>query len=116
MFFDSANETFVIERKETSLVNSEINTAAEVAPHTLFTLADPVSETQAEEDLHIQVFWDMSVVEVFVNGRTVISTRIYVSNEGGAVISFFADAAGSEKADAVLTEATVWDGLKTSCS
>ncbi|KAH8600400.1 glycosyl hydrolase [Bisporella sp. PMI_857] len=116
MFFDSANETFVIERKEASLVNSEINTAAEVAPHTLFTIADPDSGIQVEETLHVRVFWDMSVVEVFINGRTVISTRIYVANEGGATINFFADATGSEKADAVVTEATVWDGLKTSRS
>jgi len=114
MFFDSLNETFVIERKEASIGGDGSNFAPEVAPHTLFTVSDPVSGLLTEENLHVRVFWDMSVVEVFVNGRTVISTRIYLAKEGGSNIDFFAEAAGSENTDAFLQEATVWDGLKTS--
>jgi len=115
MFYDSSNETFVIERKEASYEALDINKAPEVAPHTLLTVADPISGTTSEENLHIRVFWDMSVVEVFINGRTVISTRIYVAKEGGATIEFFAEAAvGSQKSDSYLQDATVWDGLKAS--
>ena len=114
MYFDSANETFVIERRKASLKNPDMNTAAEVAPHTLFTIADPVSGKEAEETLNVRVFWDNSVVEVFINGRTVISTRIYLADEGGATIRFFANAEEGKTPDAVLNEATLWDGLETS--
>jgi beta-fructofuranosidase len=57
------------------------------------------------------------VLEVFVNERTAISTRIYAAEETVG-IRFFADddamTASVESASAVgsqLLEATLWDGL-----
>jgi beta-fructofuranosidase len=93
-----------------------INTSPECAPHTLFTVADPSKDDQhVEEPLHIQVWRDNSVLEVFVNGRTAISTRLYAA-ENTVGIRFFADdtpefggidATGSSQ----LIYGTLWDGI-----
>lgn len=51
---------------------STINDIPEVAPHTLLTTADG-----EHESLDIRLFFDVSVLEIFVNERVVISTRVY---------------------------------------
>lgn len=123
-----------------------INHAPEVAPHTLFTFTTTTSAeqkdkpkeengfnvdhakaedlvTEAEEPLRIRALYDVSVLEVFVNERTVISTRIYVSESnhvgsGGCCgIQFFAESMGAKdsavaESPAILQRAIVWDGLE----
>jgi beta-fructofuranosidase len=52
------------------------------------------------------------VLEVFVNERTVISTRIYYPSDQCFEPRFFADSENSSDIEAaVLLRADVWDGL-----
>jgi beta-fructofuranosidase len=82
----------------------------------LFTFLNE-RDVAIEESLHIHAFFDKSVLEVFVNGRTVISTRIYHPSEQCFGIRFFAEEAGcahietGNEAPASLIRAEVWDGL-----
>lgn len=65
-----------------------------------------------EETLHIHVFSDQSVLEVFVNSRTVISTRIYHPSNRLYGIRYFADSSGGlDDKVTTLVQADVWDGL-----
>lgn len=71
-----------------------------------------------EETLRIRALFDASVLEVFVNERTAISTRIYNVSEtdcpAGTTLRFFAVSPVSEGNDATvakLLHATAWDGL-----
>ena len=116
--FSPWKETFTIERPSFASVSCAnlINAAPECAPHTLFTVADPTKDGQhVEEPLHIQVWRDNSVLEVSVNGRTAISTRIYAA-ENTVGIRFFAEdipefgglyAMGRSQ----LINGTLWDGI-----
>ncbi|RPA76422.1 Arabinanase/levansucrase/invertase [Ascobolus immersus RN42] len=76
--YDPIIETFTIDRSSISQPSKEhpVNNRDESAPHTLFTFID-IEGTEKEETLDIHIFQDMSVVEVFVNKRTCISTRLY---------------------------------------
>ncbi|KAL4740666.1 glycosyl hydrolase [Aspergillus similis] len=143
--WDPVHETFQVERPRPSNVNPDINHAPEITPHTLFTYSNPItttngstasgaetgSELDTEEHLRIHALFDSSVLEIFVNGRTAITTRIYHS--GGRAkadsltcvgVQFFADAesagctaadsgggGGGEEVPARLVHATIWDGL-----
>ncbi|CEO58450.1 Putative Glycosyl hydrolases family 32 superfamily [Penicillium brasilianum] len=113
--YTPSKETFTIHRP--TLEDQTINHGYESAPHTLFTYLNEKG-VEIEESLHIHAFFDKSVLEVFVNGRTVISTRIYHPSEKCFGIRFFAEEEAScahsetgNDAPASLTRAEVWDGL-----
>lgn len=104
------SETFTIHRPPVE--NLEINHGHESAPHTLFTFVNERGE-ETEETLRVHAFFDKSVLEVFVNERTVISTRIYHPSNRCFGIRFIADPIGGrlDETPAVLLQADVWDGL-----
>lgn len=114
LFYDQFHETFTINRPPFPILNSSefISSAPEMAPHTLFTMRDPISGRFAQEKLQIRAWRDNSVLEVFVNGRTAISTRLYAAEETFG-LRFFAD----DKVDCMgdvpseLVCATLWDGI-----
>lgn len=110
--FYPESETFVVDRHETNVAEMKLNTRPEIAPHTLFSYIDPVTGHVMEEKLCIRCWFDVSVLEIFINERTAISTRIYPSSSEGFGVRFFAEA--SEAADhfSVLEKATIWDGLR----
>ncbi|KAE8377892.1 glycosyl hydrolase [Aspergillus bertholletiae] len=108
------SETFSIHRPPS--YNPGINHNPEIAPHTLFTFADE-SGIEKEETLRIHAFLDRNVLEVFVNERTVISTRIYtLCVESASRLRFFAELDSSapnlQHTPAVLLHADLWDGLE----
>ena len=101
VYWDSTSETFIIERPH---IQAPISHAPEAAPFTLFTLigsSDSASENrhgysaaETEESLNIRAFFDTSVLEIFVNERLELSTRVYLPDKrewehGG--IYFFAE-------------------------
>ncbi|KAJ5936488.1 CAZyme family GH32 [Penicillium verhagenii] len=106
--WDSYSETFTIDRPR---VDPEINHGQESAPHTLFSYLNNGEE--AEESLKIHAFFDQNVLEVFVNGRTVITTRIYHPSDRCFGVRFFAGSTDDRdgESSAVLLQADVWDGL-----
>ncbi|KIW72860.1 hypothetical protein PV04_01024 [Phialophora macrospora] len=75
MYFDAAAETFLIDRSQSTTI-TDVDTAPEVAPHTLFLVRDDHGAV-AQEFLDVRAFYDVSALEVFVNERTAIATRIY---------------------------------------
>ncbi|KAL4867313.1 hypothetical protein BDV12DRAFT_171686 [Aspergillus spectabilis] len=135
LFWDPLCETFQVNRP--NIHNSTINHAPEVTPHTLFTCTnleynntstsnptDPETaiDTETEEPLRIHTSFDTSVLEIFANDRTAITTHVYhsgtESSESTCVgLEFFAqpleDNSGGEAA-ARLVHATIWDGLSYS--
>ncbi|KAE8351188.1 glycosyl hydrolase [Aspergillus coremiiformis] len=107
-------ETFSIQRPPP--YDPNINHTPETAPHTLFTFVDE-SGAEHEETLRIHAFSDGNVLEVFVNERAVISTRIYVPYDEASVgLRFFAEsdpsASHSTHPPAILLRATLWDELE----
>ncbi|KAJ5449602.1 uncharacterized protein N7458_006051 [Penicillium daleae] len=121
--YTPTTETFTIHRPQ-SPTETTINHGYESAPHTLFTFLNE-SGIEIEETLQIHAFFDKSVLEVFVNGRTVISTRVYYPLERCFGVRFFAEeidtervtetkkscVGGCEEGAALLVRAEVWDGL-----
>lgn len=112
--FSPAKETFTIERPALpglSAAESDrlISSKSETAPHTLFITSDGIAGQEQMEPLQIHAWRDNSVMEVFVNGRTAISTRLYAANETFGVRFFGNDGAGSE--GTVMLNAEMWDGI-----
>lgn len=68
---------------------------------------------EIEESLQIHAFLDNSVLEVFVNERSVISTRIYHPRGRCFGMRFFAESIETypKEVPAVLLSLDVWDGL-----
>ncbi|OQD86259.1 hypothetical protein PENANT_c008G03723 [Penicillium antarcticum] len=104
------SETFIIHRPH--LDNAEVNQGFETAPHTLFTFLKEGQEI--EETLRVRAFFDASVLEVFVNDRTVISTRIYYPDDHSSGPIFFAEGDTTNndgRPPATLLKADIWDGI-----
>ncbi|KAJ5375380.1 Glycoside hydrolase family 32 [Penicillium concentricum] len=109
--WDPRSETFEIHRP--LIDNAEVNHGYETAPHTLFTFLNERGE-EIEERLRVHAFFDSSVLEVFVNDRTVISTRIYHPADHCFGPLFFAESdarVDDGQATAVLVRGSIWDGL-----
>ncbi|KUL89587.1 hypothetical protein ZTR_04371 [Talaromyces verruculosus] len=97
--WDPITKTFTVERPHPTYPG--INHGVESAPHTLFTFRDE-EDNEVEETLRIRAIFDKSVLEVFVNERTVISIQ------GGSI----GDKEAVCEPPAVLLRAHVWDGLE----
>lgn len=69
---------------------ADINDDPECAPHTLFAQGDGPSNAERQETLDIRVFFDVSVLEVFVNERVAITTRIYPASGSCTAVRPFA--------------------------
>ncbi|KAK9239889.1 glycoside hydrolase [Lipomyces kononenkoae] len=102
--FCPESETFFIDRSRSGC-GKELH--AYDAPHTLFTTrAADGAETM--EKLKVHVFCDRSVIEVFLNGRTAISARVY-PDEGSCRISLFAENITGQTVE--FSETKVWYGI-----
>jgi len=111
-------ETFTVERPgfvypgDAGGAGGRVNSRPERAPHTLFSSRDPVTGEVEMERLRVRVWRDGSVLEVFVNERTVVSTRVYAEDGRTFGIRFFADDGDDGGGECTeLLGATVWDGI-----
>ncbi|KAJ0420797.1 glycosyl hydrolase [Aspergillus carlsbadensis] len=141
LFWDPLSETFQVDRPDltnTPFESRNINHAPEITPHTLFTTANAApepknesmiaklfgffskaSEPETEEPLRIRATFDASVLEIFVNERTALTTRVYQAGEKDCGkpacvgLHFFAEDVdgASDTTSSRLLRATVWDGL-----
>jgi beta-fructofuranosidase len=120
MVFEPPREAFTLNRPSFPGADSAllINSSPEVAPHTLFTTCIPGANEEYTETLDIRAWRDNSVLEVFVNGRTAISTRIYAA-ENTHGLRFFAangdlargEVNASHSGHTELRYARLWDGI-----
>lgn len=118
--FEPQTETFKISRPSFSRPDSSllINSSPEAAPHTLFRTVNPSSGEESTETLDIRAWRDNSVLEVFVNGRTAISTRLYAAEETFGMRFFAEDELSSTRVlqtshigPTELQFANLWDGI-----
>nr|CAR62396.1 putative invertase [Trichoderma virens] len=115
IFFDPRKEVVVVERYKVHTGYLEgcvdINTDPVVAPHTLFSTQDPSNQLIKSEALNIHIFFDVSVLEVFINERVAITSRIYPeSGRCFGVLPFVRYAQrplGNERA--AIMECTCWE-------
>jgi beta-fructofuranosidase len=122
--FTPTTETFTITRPSfqspTTNSLSLINTKPERAPHTLFTTLNPTTGAEETEALRVRVWRDNSVLEVFVNDRTTISTRLYAAEETVGIRFFADDSSAISSVESASAEesrllcATLWDGIAVS--
>jgi beta-fructofuranosidase len=109
--FDTIDEKIIVDRNK-STSNPDINTASEEAPHTLFLFDDEPHRGTHSEPLSIRAIFDSSVLEVFVNSRTAITTRVYPDHKGadgdGASIRPFSRQASSTAPNAKLERCDLW--------
>ncbi|KAL0931321.1 glycosyl hydrolases family 32 superfamily [Colletotrichum truncatum] len=77
VMFDASSERLTVQRHESTTEPGVIVTE-EKAPHTLFTSVDDSGEEKmTREPLSLHMFFDVSVLEVFANDRTALTTRLY---------------------------------------
>ena len=75
-----------------------INDDPEVAPHALFTIKDLTNQasTAQQEALEITILFDASVLEIFINNRVAITTRVYPATAKCFGVRAFAECLPSE--------------------
>lgn len=79
IYYDPSNHTIVVDRRySTTLVDGLVATDTAQGFFAPYTLADG---DRRVEDIRLRVFLDGSLLEVYVNGRFALTTRIYPSRE-----------------------------------
>ncbi|RDL36735.1 uncharacterized protein BP5553_06087 [Venustampulla echinocandica] len=112
LFYDISEDNFMTDRSRVVCVDQNVSLAPEVAPFTIFSQHDPETDTTLEETLNIRAFLDSSILEVFVNDRTVITTRIYSTAANCFGLGFFAEGDSKTRmALARMLDCQVWDGI-----
>ncbi|KAJ3454787.1 hypothetical protein MRS44_013387 [Fusarium solani] len=105
--FCTVTETIIVDR-EASTTDTTINKCPDAGPFTLLTQKE---ENGLEmEKLHLRIFSDGDILEVFANDRFALATMVYsesYSQENSGITAFANGGAGS----AVFESVTVWDGL-----
>ncbi|RMZ90937.1 hypothetical protein DV736_g1834, partial [Chaetothyriales sp. CBS 134916] len=100
-------ETLTVRRPDSTAVDQAINTLDECASFTLFSFKRSTGYEREEFEIH--AFFDESVLEVFANGRTTISTRVYPASRRCWGIRFWAEDSSQESR---LLSARAWDELR----
>ena len=64
-----------------------------------------------DEPLHLRVFVDRSIVEVFANDRQCLTLRVYPQREDSGGVSVFARGSGARLASFDIWQMrSIWDG------
>ncbi|KAH6675973.1 putative beta-Fructufuranosidase [Halenospora varia] len=114
--YSPQTSTLLISRPSLDLLASNVHFSQESAPHALLTSLDPVSKATREERLDIKIFYDNSVLEVFANERTVITTRLYTMAERCFGIKIWAEDGSEGSEVATIERCVAWDGLSSHAS
>ncbi|THY02941.1 Arabinanase/levansucrase/invertase [Aureobasidium pullulans] len=75
--FDAESHEVIIDRANSCNALRGIKTEPEIAPHVLLETFDCSTQTVTQEPLVFHIYFDVSSLEVFINNRVAISTRIY---------------------------------------
>lgn len=95
VYFEPDSESIIIDRSHSS-THPGIRTCQEQAPHTLFKFAHPNEKSQSADEfviehLRFQVLYDCSVLQIFVNERTAVTTRVYPASGTSTGIRIFVE-------------------------
>lgn len=105
IYFDPARNTIGVDRAHSSLIKEFSNTS-HVGYFEPYRFKRGGGEAIAES-IQMSVFVDGSLVEVYVNDRFALTTRIYPSREDSRGIALFAGAGVAVE----YSHVEVWDGL-----
>ncbi|KPI39566.1 Sucrose-6-phosphate hydrolase [Cyphellophora attinorum] len=75
VYFEPLSEILTVDRSRSTTIRG-VGTGKKTAPHTLFEIEGNDNSAMLE-DLTFHAFYDASVLEIFVNERTALSTRVY---------------------------------------
>jgi len=111
IYYEPSNNTLVVDRSKSSLIDG-FNNASVVGYFYPYTIAPPYGAygsygNATTEPLVWDVFLDGSLLEVFINGRFALTTRIYPSKESSNGIAIFV----GDGAEMVVESADMWADL-----
>jgi beta-fructofuranosidase len=104
VYYDSSNHTVVVDRKHSTVLKG-FSTAPVYGFFYSYTLSS------GPEDLNIRIFLDGSLLEVYINDRFALTTRIYPSRDDSTGFGVFVGNGGSavfDSMDAWLDTVNVW--------
>ncbi|KAH6719020.1 glycosyl hydrolase [Leptodontidium sp. MPI-SDFR-AT-0119] len=112
--FSLTNETITVDRGA-STISSDMNKCSESGSFTLFTTSqssdvDHEVPEETQEKLHLRIFSDADVLEVFANDRFALATMVYSDQYDGFHGGISAFASGGDES-ARFESIMVWDGL-----
>lgn len=107
IIFDPTAATLTLDRSKSVLPDEarHYDTRPEVVPHTLFRL-EHVDGDERLEQLDLLVILDHGVIEVFANGRTCVTTRIYTGHQPGC------DGISIHSGGHSVDRTSLWQGIK----
>lgn len=106
--FSPQTETITVDRSMSSFKTGIVK-SSKTAPHTLFRYSDGSIEL-----LEFVVYYDTSVVEIFANDRTVLTTRVYPDSGACTGVKTFPNYADvSQREIWSLSGSTSWYGPRT---
>jgi beta-fructofuranosidase len=105
IFFNPSNNSIAVDRSHSSLIAEFANSTHEgyFKPYTL----RGKNGKSTTESIQMSIFVDGSLVEVYVNERFALTTRIYPSREDSTGIALYSAA----DAKVEYSKVEIWDGL-----
>jgi beta-fructofuranosidase len=111
ILFSPSQSLITIDRSHSRNSNApaSINLHPEIAYHAFLSLHNPTNTSLKPEDLEVKVYFDVSVLEVFVNSRTVLTTRVYP--DSGVCFGVLPFVVGGKKEDGgvCVEKFNVWE-------
>ena len=107
IIFDPTTATMTLDRSKSVPLDDarHYDTRPEVVPHTLFRLER--DDAERLESLELLVILDHGTIEVFANGRTAITTKIYTGHQPGC------DGISLRLGNNTLCEAKLWHDIRS---
>ena len=105
IYFDPSSNNIVVNRTHSSLIQ-EVTNSSHVGFFEPYQLKQK-NGTYVTEPIHLNIFVDGSLVEVYANDRFALTSRIYPSREDSTGVSLFA----ADGADVKYSNFEIWDGL-----
>ncbi|RKU40985.1 hypothetical protein DL546_001686 [Coniochaeta pulveracea] len=113
--FSTVTETITVDR-QASNNDPTVTKCPDAGPFTLLTTQDVnAAGGSTREKLHLRIFSDGDILELFANDRFALATMVYSDSRGLDARGVTAFATGSENS-AVFETLTIWDGLKPTIS
>ncbi|KAJ5690694.1 hypothetical protein N7462_005086 [Penicillium macrosclerotiorum] len=105
VYFDPSENSIVVDRTHSSLISMFANSShiGYFKPHKIWSASDKPSM----EEIQMDIFVDGSLIEVYVNDRFALTSRIYPSREDSNGIALFT----GPDAHVEYSRVEIWDGL-----
>jgi beta-fructofuranosidase len=107
LMYDPLSEYLILNRTCSSLITTFDNTTI-YAKHTLLTTMIDKNTTQ-KELLSLHIFIDNSLVEVYANNRTVMTTHIYPARSNSTGLGYIV---GSHGRSVTFSDVSLWSNLQ----